>query len=122
MSTLFDLDISMAPDAVTGDLTDLYNEEAVNQSIDLWISSSYRVERGNTSGVGNYLFTDLDNKSNEIIKQEIQQEFEDNFSIINVDDLQVESDTQTRKIKINISWSLKNINISGEYSRYWNQK
>lgn len=118
---LFDLDYNLDVPSDTKDIKDIYNEDAVNQSIDLWIMVPYRLGVGLTNNLAQILFADINVKTEEDIKEEILTTFSRFYSALNIDYLKVDSDPNNRRIFVSLNWSLKNYNLSGNYTRFWNE-
>ena len=116
---LFDIDYDLQEDPDTKDLKELYNEDAINQSIDLWLSHPYRIGVGNTNTLINYLFTDLIVKTEQDIANIISREFDRNYQMIRLLDIDVVSELNKRRIYVKLEWELKNYDVSGIYTRFW---
>lgn len=117
---LFDIDQDLIEDPTTKDLKEIYNEEVINQSIDLWISVPYRIGEGMTNNILATIFSDLNTKTEIDLVRDIEESFEDNYQMLLLRNVEVESDPENRRIYVSIDWSIKNFpNISGTYNRYW---
>lgn len=118
---VFDIDYDLEEDSSTKDLTVLYNEDAINQSIDVWISVPYRIGVGYTNSLINQIFIDIQLKTEIDLARIIQEEFERNYYMLKLRGVIVESDPNNRRVYVSISWELRDYpEISGTYQRYWN--
>jgi hypothetical protein len=116
---LFDLDYDLKEDPNTKDFKELYNEEAVNQSIDIWISMPYRVGQGYTNSIISRVFTDLNYKEIVDFQRDIATEFERNYPMLQLINLKVTPDTVKRYLYVSLSWKLVKFDLYGQYTRYW---
>jgi len=117
--SVFDIDLDLQVDNTTRDLKELYDDEAINQSIDIWISVPYRIGVGYTSSLIGLVFTDIGQKTDSDIADDIESEFERNYQLLKLNSVQVESDENNRKIFVKIDWRLKDYPLAGTYQRYW---
>jgi len=116
----FDIDFDLVEDPDTKDFKELYNVDAVNQAIDVWILMPYRIGRGTTSSLISQIFRDIRPQNETVLKQAIQEEFRERFQMIRVLNLDLESDPNKRQIWVSIDWRLKDYQyIAGQYARYW---
>ncbi len=116
---VFDIDYDLKMDPDTKDFKELVNEEAVNQSLDLFITTPYRIGIGYTNNLLNILFTDLTQKTKNDVIIEIQESLTDNYQILDWNVIDVDIDYIKRTIYVYIEWSFKDFDLSGKYSRYW---
>jgi hypothetical protein len=119
---LFDLDYSLNIDSRTRDFKEIYNSEVVNQMIDLYIGTPYRIGQGLTNNIFQTLFTDITLKTQEDLQIELQDQFERFFQFIDVLDLTVEPQPEKRRIWVRLTWSLRGSTIAGYYTRYWSNE
>jgi len=116
---LFDIDLDLKVDPNTNDFKELYDEDTVNQSIDLFLSNPYRIGTGLTNGLFNMLFTDIQVSTVEDIKRVIREEFEYNYPMVIIDSLIVHKESNQRRIRISMRWTLAEVSLSGTFDRYW---
>lgn len=119
---LFDIDKSLEIDSSTKDFKTVYNEEAVNQSIDVFLTNPYRIGRGLTNSLFTSVFADIGIKKEIDIQRDIEIEMERNYPFISVRYIDVTSIPEQRKIKVFLRWSLKGTEVTGDYTRYWEQR
>jgi hypothetical protein len=117
---VFDLDKTLTEDPETKDFKEVYNEEAINQAIDLWVNTPYRIGQGYTNSLLSMVFSTIDSNMPFELQSVIQQEFTNNFTVIIVTSLVVDTMPNERMVKIKMGWKMRQYNISGVYSRYWN--
>ena len=116
---LFDLDLDLQEDITTKDFKEIGDEEVVNQSIDIFITTPYRIGQGITNNLLNVLFTDMKTKTKFDIMRDIEEEFEEHYQLVKIDRLDVDLDYNNRRIYVILEWSLNGFDMSGKYSRYW---
>jgi len=116
---IFDMDIDLQESPETKDLTDVYNEDAVNQSIDLFVTYPYRISKGLTNRIFTKIFSDLTFKTETDIIRDIEDEFEENYPLLELNNVEVERIPNLRKLKIKIDWKIRGYELSGTYKRYW---
>jgi len=116
---LFDLDYDLQADSTTNDFKELYNVDAINQSIDIWLTTPYRIGEGFTNNLLSLVFSDINLKTEDDIRNEILDEMENNYQFLEVQNLRIESDPKNRRIYVSLDWMVKTYEVSGNYSRYW---
>ena len=116
-----DIDLSFIPDPDTKDLKDIYQVEAVNQSIDLFISNPYRIKQGLTNNIFTMVFSDLSYADSYTLSSMVSNQIVNNYRILDIISLVVEPIIEKRKYYIKLVWRLKNTTLSGTYERYWEQ-
>jgi hypothetical protein len=116
---LFDLDLDLKQDSYTKDLKELYNIDVINQSIDIFLTTPYRIGKGFTNSLFDKVFTDINFKNNIDIARDLEEEFTINYQLLKINDITIESDTKNRRIFVRLDWAVKDFGISGNYSRYW---
>jgi hypothetical protein len=117
---IFDIDYDLTIDPNTKDYKELYNEDAINQSIDLWLSHPYRISLGWQNALINYVFSDLTNTTEDEIRDIVEDELARNYQIISVQSVEVEIDYNKRRIYISVSWRLADFpSVAGVYTRFW---
>lgn len=119
---LFDIDQALKPSAVTGDLVDLYNEKAVNQSIDLFISNPYRIGEGLSNTIFSSIYTDFQEDDLVDFQASLAQSLARDLPILEVVDLQVFPEPLLRRIRVQFVWRLKGFSMTGKYNSFWQNK
>jgi len=116
---LFDVDLSLKEDTLTKDIKEIYNEDVINQSIDIFVSNPYRIGVGLTNQVFDRVYTDIVTENLFELEQDLVQEFQENFNIITVNELTVEPINGNRALKIQLFWTLTGYELQGTYRRIW---
>jgi len=117
---VFDIDAALVNDPTTKDLKELYNEDAVNQAIDLWINTPYRIGVGYGNGILTSLFESMTSDMPNELQNLILKEFKNNFTMVTVKGVKADSFPNERMVKVQLSWQLTGYALSGVYTRYWN--
>lgn len=118
---LFDINYDLTTDPTTKDFREIYNEEVVNQMLDLYIGTPYRIGQGLTNNIFYNLFSDITLTTEEDLQIELQDQFKRYFQFLNVLDLEVTPEPEKRRIYIRLTWSLRGTTIAGFYQRYWSE-
>jgi len=119
---LFDLDQSLKLDPATKDFKELYNQDAINQAIDLFIANPYRIGVGLSNSLFDSVFTDLVGSETQELGFRIRKEFQENFTILRITSLFVSPEPEQRRIRIQLVWEMADFNLTGSYLRFWNAK
>lgn len=118
---LFDIDMSLEVDPSTRDLKTTYNEEAVNQSIDLFLTNPYRIGVGLTNRIFSMVFSDMKVEQIADLKDTIETEFRRSYYLIAFKKFNLIPDSGNRRMLASIDWYIPKSTLSGQYVRYWHQ-
>jgi hypothetical protein len=116
---LFDIDYNLKEDPNTRDLKELYNIDAVNQSIDIWLTVPYRIGKGLSNGLLAQVFINISQKTTIDIQRDIEDEFKRNYQVLNILQVLVTPEPVNLRYKIKVYWQIPNTSVSGVYNRFW---
>ena len=117
----FDIDASLTVDPDTKDLKELYNDQAVNQAIDIFISNPYRIGVGTTNRIFDMVFNDVRFVDINDLTITLEDNFKRGFNLIAFNEIIVIPQPNKKRYRITLNWFIPNTDISGTYDRYWNQ-
>lgn len=117
--TIFDIDKSLKADTLTKDFKDIYNEDAINQGIDIYLTNPYRIGHGTVNTIFSSLYMDIANGSEDGLIRSITDSLSKTFPEIVVKNIVAEPQPSQRSIYIRVEWEMSLYNITGTYTRYW---
>ena len=118
---LFDVDMNMQVDPLTRDLKTLNNEDAVNQSIDLFITNPRRIGVGLSNTIFEYVFSDVSLTSVSHLTDDIKEQFKQGYPLLTIKTFIITPEPTKRRLKVYMEWSIDETTLTGVYTRYWNQ-
>ena len=104
-----DISLSFTPSSVTGDLTTLTNERAINNSLKniMMISAGEVVFQHDVgSGVNDYLFDPVDQATAGVLTLEIKRSIQYNEPRVEIIDLTVESQPEQHNFSVNLTYKI----------------
>ena len=108
-----DISLSFTPSSITGDLTVLTNERAINNSLKniMMISAGEVVFQHDVgSGVSHYLFDPIDDATAGVMSIEIKRSIQYNEPRVEIIDLTVEAQPEQHNFAVNLTYKI----IGGE--------
>jgi len=104
-----DISLSFTPSSITGDLTVLKNERAINNSLKniMMISAGEVVFQHDVgSGVTNYLFDPIDPATAGVLQLEIKRSIQYNEPRVEIIDLTVEAQPDQHNFAVNLTYKI----------------